>query len=397
MRIENFNSIFGKISSAKVWELKEKIERMKINLGDIEEKFVKGGGKGGQKINKTNNAVVLKYKPLAIVVRCQKDRSLSVNRFLALRELISKIEKVIFENVSVVKSQKKRGIYMEGKTLAEKINQDTKKMSEEFYNRTKRKPFIAIINYFEDSPSSYYMNLKIKKCNTLGIDTRVYMPEDKKDKKGFISLIKSLGNDRNVDAIMVEKPLPDGFDDVEFWDTLNPKKDVDALSSVNMGRLFITRNFLEIEKEYFFVPQTAYAVIKLMKYHNIEISGKKVVVCGRSSIVGKPVAHMLTLLDATVTICHSKTRNLTDYLKSADIIVSAIGKARFIKADMVGEGQVIIDVGTNIDENGKICGDVDFENVKNKTSFITPVPGGVGPVTLACLLNATVKAAQNLL
>lgn len=396
MDIKNFNLIFGNVSKNKIDEIKNKINELDIDLNDIEEKFVKGSGCGGQKINKTSNRVILKYKPLNIIVKCQKERSLSVNRFIALRTLLEKIEKNIKERSDLIFKHKRRcSMILEGKTLAEEINKETKKIAEEIALK-KRRPRLAIINYFENSPSSYYMNLKIKKCQSLGIETKLYIPENR-NKKDFIDLIKKLNDDKSVDAIMVEKPLPEGFDDIEFWDTLNPDKDVDALSSLNMGRLFISRGFDEIEKGSFFVPQTAYAVIKLIKHYNIEVSGKRVVVLGRSSIIGKPVAHMLNLLDATVTICHSKTKDLDYFLKTCDIIVTAIGRARFVKENMIGEGQYIIDVGTNFDENGRSCGDVDFDNVLKKAKGVTPVPGGVGPVTLANLLNATVKAARNLL
>ncbi len=400
MKNENFYSIFAKVRKNKIEELKNKINYLGISLSDIEEKFVKGSGKGGQKINKTNNAVMLRYVPLSVTVKCQKDRSLSVNRFVALRELVDSIEKILIkdpEKKKLIQNTKKRGVMiLEGKTLSDKIINETRIMAEEVLKIKGRRPALAIINYYENSPSAYYMNLKIKKCNSIGIDTRVYMPENKTDKGYFISLIEKLNGDPDTDAIMVEKPLPEGFDDENFWDVLGFKKDVDALSSVNMGRLFITKSFSDIENGKFFVPQTAYAAVKLMKYHNIEISGKKIAVVGRSSIVGKPLAIMLSLLDATVTICHSKTKNLDYHLKNSDIIITAIGKPKYIKGDMIGNDQIIIDIGTNFDENGKMCGDVDFDSVKEKVKAITPVPGGVGPVTLSLLLNATVKAAKNL-
>lgn len=400
MKADNFYSVFSSVSRKKIDDLKLKIDRIGLSLNDIEESFVKGGGKGGQKINKTNNAVVLRYTPLGITVKCQKERSLGVNRFLALRELVDKIEKIILKEPDkkyIIGFEKRRGVMiLEGKKLAENILNETKIMSDEFFKKTGRRPFLAIINYFENSPSTYYMNLKIKKCQSVGIDTKVYIPENKTDKEYFLSLIKTLNNDKNIDAIMVEKPLPEGFDDERFWNTIDSRKDVDALSSNNMGMLFITKKFSDIEEEKFFVPQTAYAAVKLMKYHDIDLNGKNVVVVGRSSIVGKPLSTMLSLLDATVTLCHSKTKNLNNHLKNADIIITAIGRAKYIKDDMIGENQIIIDIGTNFDENGKMCGDVDFELVKDKVKAITPVPGGVGPVTLSLLLRACVKAAKNL-
>lgn len=388
MKKENLSYIFGEVSKGKVKDLERKIVELGIDFNDIEESFIKGSGKGGQKRNKTSNTVVLKYKPLGIVSRCGSYRSLGVNRFVALRSLIEKIE-----NYGKEIKRRRCMKVLDGKIIAEEIHKDTLNRVNDFFQKRGRRPFLAIINYYDDSPSAYYMNLKIKKCKSLGIDVQVYKPDI--DKNSFIDLIKRLGEDKNVDAIMVEKPLPEGFDDKDFWDNLNPNKDVDALSSINMGRLFITRDFSAIDNYEFFVPQTAFACIKIIRHYGIDLKGKNVVVIGRSAVVGKPLAIMLSLLDATVNLCHSKTKDVSFYLKNADIIFVAIGKARFIKKDMIGEGQIIIDIGTNLDENGKIVGDVDFEGVKDSVSAITPVPGGVGPVTLASLLNATVRAAQN--
>lgn len=389
MKKENLNSIFGEVSEKKVKELKNKIEEIGLDLSQIKEQFIKGSGKGGQKRNKARNTVVLKHIPTGIISRYGGSRSLSVNRFIALRNLVERLLEKGFCN---------RGIKMkilEGKGLAEEIHKKTLSMINDSSKKISRKPSLAIVNYYDDSPSAYYMRLKIKKCLSLGIQTKVYTPEDKTNKKEFIDLIKRLGEDKTVDAIMVERPLPEGFDDKEFWDALNPAKDVDGISSINMGRLSITRDFAEIKNETFFVPQTAYACIKLIEHYGIDVKGKRVCVVGRSSVVGKPLALMLSLMDATVTLCHSKTEDLTWHLKNSDLIFVAIGKAKFIKGDMIGEGQIIFDIGTNIDETGRLVGDVDFDSVKEKVAAITPVPGGVGAVTLACLLNATARAWQN--
>ena len=389
MRRENFRLIFGEVSPKKIEDLERKIDEMGLDLSQIDEKFVKGSGKGGQKRNKTNNAVVLKHLPTGITSRCAKTRSLSVNRFIALRNLIEKLSELGFYH------RRLNMKILDGKAVAQQINEETISICERFFKKTGRKPSLAIVNYYKDSPSSYYMNLKVKKSSSLGIEAKVYMPDERSGKNYFLNLIKDLGRDRNVDAIMVERPLPAGFDDKDFWDLLDPSKDVDGLSSINMGRLFITREISDIRNGLFFVPQTAYACLKILDYYGIDPSGKRACVIGRSSVVGKPLAIMLSLMNATVTLCHSKTENLSWHLKNSDIIFVAIGKPRFIKGDMIGEDQIIIDIGTNIDENGKIVGDVDFESVKDKVALITPVPGGVGAVTLACLLNATARAAQN--
>ena len=200
--------------------------------------------------------------------------------------------------------------------------------------------------------------------------------------------------DSLIDAIMIERPLPSGYEDIKTWDKFGALKDVDGLSSLSIGKLFITKNMAEIEKGDFFVPCTALAVIKIIKKYAIDVKGANIAVAGRSSIVGRPLAHMLTSMDATVTLCHSKTKDIVSIFKKSDIVISAVGKARWIKADMIGENSILIDVGTNIDESGKMCGDIDFEDVKDKVQSITPVPGGVGPVTLACLLESVVRAAE---
>jgi len=194
--------------------------------------------------------------------------------------------------------------------------------------------------------------------------------------------------------VMIERPLPEGFEVPTMWDSIPAGKDVDALSSANMGRLFISRAS-DPERAGFFVPCTALAVVRLARYHSLALKGKRIAVVGRSPVVGRPVAHMLTSLDATVTVCHTKTRDIESIFKGSDIVVSAAGKARWLKAGMLPPDSVVIDVGTNIDENGKMCGDADFEDLKDKVRAITPVPGGVGPVTLACLIEAGVKAAEN--
>jgi len=285
-------------------------------------------------------------------------------------------------------------ILLDGKIISESILKTLPDRIEKIQKKLGRKPGLAIINYFENSPSSAYMKIKIKNCEKLGINYKVFKPDISGGQKLFIETLKKIGEDKRFDAIMVEKPLPDGFDNHLFWDNLPYQKDVDCLSTINMGRLFISKTFSEIEKSNFFIPCTPLAVIKILKHYNIDTAGKNICVVGRSSIVGKPLAHILTSMDATVTLCHSKTKNIEKYLRDADIIVIAIGKIKWLKREMIGKKQVIIDVGTNFDENGKMKGDVDFENLKDIALAITPVPGGVGPVTLACLIEAVVKAAE---
>ncbi len=283
---------------------------------------------------------------------------------------------------------------LEGRTLSKEILTSLESRIEKTKAALNRPPSLTIINYYDDSPSAIYVKRKIKVCDRLGIKTDLINPGEDKGYSHFLELLKNFQEDESIDAIMIERPLPSGYEAIKTWDTFGALKDVDGLSSLSMGKLFLAKNIAEIEKGDFYVPCTALAVIKMIKKYAIDIKGANIAVVGRSSIVGRPLAHMLTSMDATVTLCHSKTKDIVSIFKKSDIIISAVGKARWIKADMIGENSLLIDVGTNIDKNGKMCGDIDFENVKDKVDYITPVPGGVGPVTLACLLENVVKAAE---
>jgi len=283
---------------------------------------------------------------------------------------------------------------LEGKTLSAEILAALPPRIDAVKARLGRPPSLAIINYFADSPSAVYVKRKIAACEKLGITVRLYDPSLQEGYPAFKRLLAQLGADAGCDAIMVERPLPDGFETLETWDALPAAKDVDGLSSLNMGRLFIAKKFSEIEGGAYFVPCTALAVVRLLKFYTCDISGKNVAVVGRSAVVGRPLAHMLTTLDATVTLCHTRTKDLASIFKASDLVITAVGKAKWLKKELLPEGATVIDVGTNFDENGKMCGDADFENLKETAAALTPVPGGVGPVTLACLLEAVVKAAE---
>jgi len=283
---------------------------------------------------------------------------------------------------------------LEGKMLAQKILAALPERIAGVKARAGRPPFLAIVNYFDDSPSGIYVKRKILACEKLGVGVRLIKPDPKEGLPGFLDLLARLKNDDAIDAVMIERPLPGGFEVPAMWDAIPDGKDVDALSSLNMGRLFISKT-RDIERAGFFTPCTALAVVRLLSHHNIGIAGKKIAVANRSAVVGCPLSHMLTGMDATVTVCHTKTPDISGIFKTSDIVVTAVGKVRWLKADMVAQEAVIIDVGTNIDENGRMCGDADFEGLKDKVRAMTPVPGGVGPVTLACLIEACVKAAEN--
>jgi len=284
---------------------------------------------------------------------------------------------------------------LDGKIINKEIIESLKKRIEKIKNSFNKTPYLAIINYYDNTPSSFYMNLKVKLCSKLGIETKIIKPEINKGKSELLRILKEIERDDNIDALMIERPLPSGFDDMEFWDNIPYKKDVDCLSSINNGRLYINKNIKEILERKFFSPCTALAVIKILEKYEIDVSHKKSAVIGRSPVVGKPLAHMLSCTDSTVTLCHSKTKDIETHIKEADLVFLAIGKAKWLKKDMIGDNQIIIDIGTNLDEKGSICGDADFEDVKEKAAYITPVPGGVGPVTLALLIENTVIACQN--
>ncbi|MFH1619728.1 MAG: bifunctional 5,10-methylenetetrahydrofolate dehydrogenase/5,10-methenyltetrahydrofolate cyclohydrolase [bacterium] len=256
-----------------------------------------------------------------------------------------------------------------------------------------RPPSLAVVKACDDPATLIYIRRKLAACENAGITTRVITPDAGNAEK-FIETIRELGRDPDTDAVMIERPLPAGFNGLRTWEELPPGKDPDGSSALNMGRLFLCKNFREIEDGDFFTPCTAMAVIRLMKQHGIAPAGKPVAVIGRSPTVGRPLAHMLSCMDATVTLCHSRTSRIEEILKSSRIIVTAVGKARWLTASMVSADTVVLDVGTNTDETGNLCGDSDFENLETKIAAISPVPGGVGPVTLALLLENTIKAAE---
>lgn len=267
-----------------------------------------------------------------------------------------------------------------GKEIAESILNNIKKEVENF----DVKPTLAVIIVGCDPASKVYVKNKIKKSEFLGFNSILKeLPEDIQ-KEELLDVIKNLNNDKNVNGILLQLPLPKGLDEKDFLDEISPIKDVDGFTTYNSGKLF------KGEKPYS-IACTPKGIIKLLETKNINLEGKVAVVVGRSNIVGKPVANLLLQKNATVIQAHSKTKNLPEILKLADIIISATGKEEFIKGDMVKEGAIIIDVGITRNKNGKLTGDVDFESVYNKVSYITPVPGGVGPMTIATLMENTLE------
>lgn len=245
---------------------------------------------------------------------------------------------------------------------------------------------LAVIIVGNDPASRVYVNNKKKACEYIGIESFEYALSENTTQEQLLNLIEKLNNDGAVDGILVQLPLPKHIDEETVLNTISPKKDVDAFHPVNVGKIMIGN--------YDFLPCTPAGVMELIKESGIDVCGKNCVVVGRSNIVGKPQAMLLLASNGTVTVCHSKTKNLSDITKNADILVAAVGKANMIKADMVKEGAVLIDVGMNRLPDKKLCGDIDFSECEKKASAITPVPGGVGPMTIAMLMKNTVRAAN---
>ena len=244
---------------------------------------------------------------------------------------------------------------------------------------------LAVIIVGEDPASKVYVSNKKKSCEALGIISREYALPETTTEEELLSLINDLNSDPEINGILCQLPLPKHLDEKLIINSIDPEKDVDAFHPVNVGKIMIG--------DYYFLPCTPAGVMEMLKYEGIEVEGKNCVVIGRSNIVGKPMNMLLLHKNGTVTICHSRTKNLAEICKNADILVAAVGRPNFVTADMVKEGAVVIDVGINR-VDGKLCGDVDFENVKDKTFAITPVPGGVGPMTIAMLMQNTLTAAK---
>lgn len=276
-------------------------------------------------------------------------------------------------------------VIIDGKELAKKIRANFKIECEELKKKN-IKSKLAVIMVGEDPASKVYVRNKSRACEDVGIEYEEYLLGEKTTQKELIELIKKLNNDKTVNGILLQSPIPSNLDINEAFRTILPEKDVDGFNPVNVGKLVLNQDT--------FVSCTPYGIMKMFEEYNIDLTGKNVVILGRSNIVGKPLIHCCLNKNATVTSCHSKTQNLAQKTKEADILISAIGKANFVTTDMVKRDAVVIDVGINRLENGKITGDVDFENVKEKASYITPVPGGVGPMTIAMLMNNVIKATK---
>lgn len=275
---------------------------------------------------------------------------------------------------------------IDGKLVSAHVKETVKNEVEAFIQETKVTPALAVVVVGNDPASAVYVRNKHKACLAVGIASYEYaLPEDTKEEE-LLSLIRDLNQNSSIHGILVQLPLPRHISEEKILLAIDPKKDVDAFHPMNVGRL--------VAGNYDFLPCTPAGVMELLRYYKIEIDGKHCVILGRSNIVGKPMAHLMLEANATVTVCHSHTKNLADITRQADILVVAIGRAEFVRAQMVKPGAVVIDVGINRMADGSLAGDVATKEVETIASAITPVPGGVGPMTIAILMKNTLTAAK---
>ena len=278
-------------------------------------------------------------------------------------------------------------VIIDGKKTSSDMRGEIRERTLKFKEENGFLPGLAVIIVGEDPASQVYVRNKKKDCDEVGFNSEVIALPENTEEKELLALIDTLNKREDIHGILVQLPLPKHLDSEIVIAAIDPEKDVDAFSYVNVGKITVGN--------YSFLPCTPAGVMELLKRYNIEVAGKSCVVVGRSNIVGKPMALLLLHANGTVTVAHSRTQNLADVTRNADILVSAVGKADFITADMIKEGAVVIDVGMNKNKEGKLTGDVDYESCFAKASAITPVPGGVGPMTRVMLLENTLTAAQN--
>ena len=274
---------------------------------------------------------------------------------------------------------------MDGKALSLKLKEQMKQRIEQLKQQGIN-PKLVVVLVGDNSASQVYVRNKHKSCGEVGIESEVITMPEQTTQQELLEVVERLNQDETVDGILVQLPLPKQIDEKTVLRSILPEKDVDGFHPVNVGLLSIGDEC--------FAPATPSGIIAMFQEYGINIAGKNCVVIGRSNIVGKPMAALLLKNHATVTICHSKTEDLASYTRRADVVIVATGRRHTLTADMVKEGAVVVDVGMNRNEQGKLCGDVDYEEVKEKASFITPVPGGVGPMTITELLENTIQAAQ---
>ena len=278
-------------------------------------------------------------------------------------------------------------VLINGKELAQKIRLGLKDEVLEL-KQNGINPKLAVIMVGDDKASKVYVKNKSRACEEIGIEYEEFLMDANTTMEELLNLIDELNNRPDIHGILLQSPIPKNLDINQAFNKIDYRKDVDGFHPINVGKLSIGEDC--------FISCTPYGVVKMLEEYNIDVQGKNVVIIGRSNIVGKPLIQCMLKKNGTVTVCHSKTQNIKEITKNADILIAALGKAKFVTADMVKDGAVIIDVGINRNDEGKLVGDVDFENVEKKASYITPVPGGVGPMTIAMLMTNVVKAAKNL-
>ena len=274
---------------------------------------------------------------------------------------------------------------IDGKQISKQIKDELKEEVQRLAAEG-RHACLAVVQVGEDPASTVYVNNKKKACAQVGFYSEEYALPAQTTQQELLELVDTMNRKKDINGILVQLPLPKHLDEKAVIEAIDPQKDVDAFHASNVGKIMIG--------DYHFLPCTPAGVMELLKSQQIDVCGKSCVVIGRSNIVGKPMAMLLLHQNGTVTICHSRTQNLKEVCRGADILVAAVGIAKFVKADMVKKGAVVIDVGMDRDENGKLCGDVDFAQVEPVASYITPVPGGVGPMTIAMLMKNTLMAAK---
>ena len=278
-------------------------------------------------------------------------------------------------------------VLIDGKELARKIRMGLKDEVAELKVKGIN-PKLAVIMVGDDKASKVYVKSKSKACEEIGIEYEEFLMDADTTMEKLLGLIDDLNNRQDIHGILLQSPIPINLDINQAFNKIDYRKDVDGFHPINVGKLTIGEDC--------FISCTPYGVTKMLEAYDIDVQGKNVVIIGRSNIVGKPLIQCMLKKNGTVTVCHSKTQNIKDITKNADILIAALGKAKFVTEDMVKDGAVIIDVGINRNEDGKLVGDVDFENVEKKASYITPVPGGVGPMTIAMLMTNVVKAAKDI-
>ncbi len=274
---------------------------------------------------------------------------------------------------------------IDGKELSKKIREELKLES----NKLREKgiiPKLAVILVGDDSASKVYVKNKNKACQEVGVEFEEILLDTTTTMEELLNIIDKLNERKDINGILLQSPIPKGLNIQEAFERIDQKKDVHGFNPINVGKLMIGQDC--------FISCTPYGIIKMLEAYNIQIEGKHAVIIGRSNIVGKPLSQCLLNKHATVTVCHSRTRNIAEITRTADILISAVGKINMVTENMVKDGAVVIDVGMNVNDEGKLVGDVDFEKVKEKASYITPVPGGVGPMTIAMLMNNVIKAAK---